>query len=121
MKNNIRRNSANDLYNVYSGSVELLDYKNDYKFTEGINDIANFENCLWLFDIILDEQANLNSDVQIWHLGRVIQDSFTLICKNESGHRIAQVQNLQKDFYFDDITIIKKDNVFCLPNEQNNY
>lgn len=120
-KNSYRRSSANDLYNVYLFHQELHDYEKEYKFTEGVNDVVNFEDCFWLIDLILDQQINLNSEIQIWHIGRVQQNSFTLTCKNKEGHKLAEIGNLQTGFYFDDLTIIKKDNVFCLPIEENIY
>lgn len=120
-KHNIRRNSANDLYNVYSSPQDLHEYKNEYLFTEGINDLANFEDCFWLLDMILDEQHNLNSETQIWTLKSVLPHSFTLTCKSKDGQKLVEIKNLEADFYFDDLIIIKKDKLFCLPVEESIY
>ncbi|ASK31336.1 hypothetical protein CEY12_15025 [Chryseobacterium sp. T16E-39] len=120
-KHHLRRNSANELYDVYSYSQDLHDYKDGYKLTEGINDLVTFEDCSWLFEMILDEQLNLNSENQIWILKRTIPNSFTLTCKNKSGHKLAEIKNLEANFYFDDLTVIKKDKLFCLPTEENLY
>ena len=120
-KNSSRRSSANDLYDVYSVPQKLHDYENGYKFTEGVYDIATYEDCFWLLDLILDHQINLNFENQIWHFKRTHQESFTLTCKNKEGYKLAEIENLQTNFYFDDLTIIKKDKMFCLPIEESMY
>ncbi|MBT2621583.1 DUF6876 family protein [Chryseobacterium sp. ISL-6] len=120
-RNSSRRNFANDLYDVYSVPQDLHDYKDGYKFTEGIYDLTNYEDCLWLLDLILDQQIDLNPEFQIWYFTRTHQNSFTLVCKNKEGNKIAETENVQANFYFDDVTIIKKDQLFCLPIEEKNY
>ncbi|MFP7656661.1 DUF6876 family protein [Chryseobacterium proteolyticum] len=120
-KHNIRRNSANELYNVYSVAQDLHDYKEEYQFTEGINDMINFEDCLWLFDLILEEQPHSDSETQVWTLKRVLPHSFTLTCKNKAGQKLAEIKNIEASFYFDDLIVIKKDKLFCLPVEENIY
>jgi hypothetical protein len=120
-RNNSRRNFANDLYDVYSTPTDLHDYKDGYKLTEGIYDLANYEDCLWLFDLILDQQIDLNPEKQIWFFTRTQQNFFTLLCKNKEGNKLAEVENVQANFYFDDLTIIKKDQLFCLPIEEKIY
>ncbi|ASW75267.1 hypothetical protein IQ37_19225 [Chryseobacterium piperi] len=119
--NSNNRTSANDLYNVYLVPEELHGYKDGYEFTEGVYDITTYENCLWLFDLILDQKTDADPETQIWCLKRMKQDFFMLTCKNKEGRKCAEIKNVEACFYFDDLTIIKKGKLFCLPIEENIY
>lgn len=113
------RTSANDLYDIYLEPEELHIYKNKFKLTEGINDIAYYENCYWVIDQICLHKKNFN--LEIWELSRNQNEIFTLMGKSQLGIVFVEIKNLQSDFYFDNLIILKKDKLLCLPLEENLY
>ncbi|AZA81604.1 hypothetical protein C1637_03260 [Chryseobacterium lactis] len=117
------KNSANDLYDIYTFPDKLYEYKEGYKITEGINNIAEYENCFWLLDLIVNQQEHpeLDCEVQNWELQKIEDGLFDLSCSHENEHVIHEVKGLQKGFYFDDFRIMKKGNIFCLPIEKELY
>lgn len=117
----MNRTSANDLYDIYLVPQLFHKYKNGFKLTEGVYDIVNYESCTWLIDKILEQQYSFDFKIEIWVLSRVDNDEFTLTGKNKLGFEFIVLENLISDFYFDDLTIIKKDKIFCLPIEESLY
>ncbi|MET3034848.1 DUF6876 family protein [Chryseobacterium sp. NRRL B-14859] len=122
-KHNKVKNSANELYDIYTFPNKLHGYKNGYQITEGVNDIAVYENCFWLLDLILEQQLfpELDYDIQNWKLERIGDDLFNLSCSYENGEIVEEIKGLEVDFYFDDLKIVKKGNIFCLPIEKEFY
>jgi len=116
MKSKLRkRTSANDLYNHYTVRENLIKYENGFYVTEGINDIALYENCFWLIDIICHHKINF--DIEFWKFSRENNNKFLLSATNKRDSKFVELQNLESDFYFDDLTIIKKGKLLCLPIE----
>lgn len=122
-KNHKIKNSANDLYDVYTSPDRLYEYKKGHKITEGINNVAVYENCFWLLDLILNQQEHpsLDCEVQNWELQRIENGLFDLSCSRENKMVIHEVKGLEIGFYFDDLRITKKGNLFCLPMEKELY
>lgn len=120
MKNRTKqRTSANDLYDFYNTPEKLINYKNGFHLTKGIYDIANDENCFLILDMICRHKKNF--EIEIWKFKRDIQNQFILTGKNKSGYKFVEIPNLESDFYFDDLTILKKGKIICLPIEENIY
>ncbi|REC48894.1 DUF6876 family protein [Chryseobacterium pennipullorum] len=117
------KNSANDLYDIYTFADTLYEYKEGYKITEGINNVAVNENCFWLLDLIVNqqEQPGLDCEVQNWELQRIEDGLFDLICSRENEVTIHKVKGLDVRFYFDDFRMMKKGNILCLPIEKELY
>ncbi|ASE63478.1 hypothetical protein EGY07_19700 [Chryseobacterium indologenes] len=122
-KHNKIKNSANDLYDIYTFPDSLHEYKEGHKITEGINNVAVYENCFWLLDLILNQQVHpgLDCEVQNWELQRIEDGLFDLSCSYENDITIHKVKGLEVGFYFDDFRIMKKGNIFCLPIEKELY
>lgn len=114
-----KRTSANDLYDNYLEPEELHTYKNNFKLTDGIKEVAYYENCFWVIDLICHHKKNFS--LEIWEFGRIDNEIFTLTGKNETGDVFVEIKNLQSDFYFDDFIIIKRDKLLCLPIEVSIY
>lgn len=120
MKNRIKqRTSANDLYNVYTVPEKLIQYKDGFHLTEGIYDIADNENCFSVLDMICRHKRNF--EVEIWEFKRHTQNLFILTGKDQSGYKFVEIPKLESDFYFDDLTLLKKGKLLCLPIEENMY
>lgn len=117
------KNSANELYDVYTSKQNLHEYKNGYKITEGIFDLATYEDCFWLLDLIFlfQEYIVYHSDLQSWELNRIDGNSFTLSWINDKNEVIFENNDMNISFYFDYVRIIKKGNLLCLPIEQELY
>lgn len=113
------RTSVNDLYDNYLEPEELHNYKRSFKLSEGINEIAYYENCYWVIDLICHHKNKFS--LEIWEFCRIENEIFTLKGKDKSGEVFVEIENLQSDFYFDDFVIVKKDKLLCLPIEQNIY
>lgn len=113
------RTSANDLYDIYLEPMKLLFYKRDFVVTEGINDIAYYENCYLVLDLICNHKKNYC--LEIWEFSRIENKMFSLTGKNLEGKIFVEIKNIQSDFYFDDLIIIKKGKLLCLPIEENLY
>nr|WP_315030394.1 DUF6876 family protein [uncultured Chryseobacterium sp.] len=122
-KHNKIKNSANDLYDIYTFPDSLYEYKEGHKITEGINNVAVYENCFWLLDLILNQQEHpgLDCEIQNWELLKIQDGLFDLICSHENERIIHEIKGLQIGFYFDDFRIMKKGNLFCLPIEKELY
>jgi len=121
IKRNKKRNSANTLYDAYKAAEDLYEYKQGYKLTKGIFDVSSEEDCTWLLEIILNEQPNLSCEIQHWHFKRVEGNTFTLYCKDEDGNVLTEVNDISIRFYFDDLFLIVKKNLLCLPIEYKMY
>ena len=114
-----QRTSANDLYNVYTITEKLIQYKDGFYLTEGIYDLAYNENCFSVLDMICRHKRNF--EVEIWEFKRDIQNLFILTGKNKPGYEFVKISKLESDFYFDDFTLLKKGKLLCLPIEENMY
>ncbi|MCT2409973.1 hypothetical protein NZD88_20655 [Chryseobacterium antibioticum] len=115
------RNSANDLYNIYTSREKLHEYKNGFKLTEGIYDIAVYEDCFSLIDLILEQQCGPKLEIQIWELIRREENAFNLTCSNVRNEILYEKNNLRIDFYFDYLQIFKIGKLLCLPIEKDIY
>ncbi|MCY1692710.1 hypothetical protein OVA29_21585 [Exiguobacterium sp. SL14] len=73
----------------------------------------------WLIDIICYHKINF--DIEIWKFSREKGNIFLLIGTNELDFKFVEFQNLESDFYFDDLIIVKKRNLLCLPIEVDIY
>lgn len=113
------RSSANFLYDYFTVPEKLHEYHNGYYLSEGINEIALYENCYFVLDLICNHK--LNFEIEIWHFARYTQDLFFLTGKNKNDIIFVEIKNLQSDFYFDDLIILKKGKLLCLPIEENIY
>ncbi|PTT38314.1 hypothetical protein DBR28_08730, partial [Chryseobacterium sp. HMWF028] len=78
MMNNKIRNSANELYDTYTSREQLHEYKNGFKLTEGVYDIAIYEDCFRVIDLILEQPSGVNLGIQIWELVRREENAFNL-------------------------------------------
>lgn len=121
IKRNKKRNSVNTLYDSYTSTEELFEFKKGYKLTKGIVDVSTEEDCDWLLELILEEQSKLNCDVQNWHLKRIEGNLFMLYCTDQNGVVLTEVNDLSIRFYFDDLFLLVKNNLLCLPIESKMY
>lgn len=120
-KNSKLKNSANSLYDIYVTPMQLHDYNKKIKLSEGVYDIASYENCFWLIDLILEEGPTLDTRLLTFELERVKDDHFSLTCSFENGKLLYRQGNLNVNFYFDYLKILKKGKILCLPIEENLY
>lgn len=118
MKNK-NKSSANDLYDYFDIPEKLIKYKNGFNLTEGINEIGHYENCFWLIDIICHQKKYF--DVELWKFTRDRENLFTLTGKNKLEYIFVELHNLESNFYFDNLTILKKGKLLCLPIEEDIY
>lgn len=116
-----KRNSANTLYDMYKSVEDVYDFKAGYHISQGVFDLTNGEDCDWLLELIVQEQSRLNTEVQNWHLKRIEGENFALYCTNENGEILSEVQDISLRFYFDDLYLLVKKNLICLPVESNIY
>ncbi|WP_346985016.1 DUF6876 family protein [Chryseobacterium sp. POE27] len=116
-----KRNSANTLYDMYKSAEDLYRFKEGYSLTQGVFDLISGEDCDWLLDLIVDEQSKLNCDIQNWHLKRIEGENFALLCSNEDGEVINQINDISLRFYFDDLFLVVKKKLICLPIESKIY
>lgn len=121
IKRNKKRNSVNTLYDSYTSTEELFEFKEGYKLTKGIVDVSNEEDCDWLLEIILEEQPKLDCEIQHWHLKRIEGSMFRLYCTDQSGVVLTEVNDISIPFYFDDLFLLVKKNLLCLPIESKMY
>jgi len=121
IKRNKKRNSVNTLYDSYTSTEELFEFKEGYKLTKGIVDVSNEEDCSWLLEIILEEQPKLNCETQHWHFKRVEGSVFRLYCTDEKGVILTEKNDISIPFYFDDLFLLVKKNLLCLPIESKMY
>lgn len=113
------RSSANELYDFYKYPQKLIKYKYGFKITEGINEIGNDENIFSILDIICRHKKNF--EVEIWEFKRDRSNLFSLTGKDKFRTEFIQIPDLEFDFYFDDLVILKKGKLVCLPIEENLY
>lgn len=116
-----KRNSANTLYDMYKSVEDIYDFKGDYHISQGVFDLINGEDCDWLLDLIVDQQSKLSCDIQNWHLKRIEGENFALLCSNEDGQVINQINDISLRFYFDDLFLLVKKKLICLPIESKIY
>ncbi|WP_312900079.1 DUF6876 family protein [Chryseobacterium taichungense] len=121
IKRNKKRNSANTLYDAYKAAEDLYDYKEGYKLSKGIFDVSNEEDCKWLLEIILNEQSSLYCEFQYWHLKRIEGSTFMLYCTDEEGNVLTEINDISINFFFDDLFLLVKKNLLCLPIESKMY
>ncbi|WP_409515138.1 DUF6876 family protein [Chryseobacterium sp.] len=114
-----RRNSANELYDNYTFPQKLIQYRNGIHITEGIYDIVHNENFSQIIDIICRHKKNF--EVEIWKFSRQHENRFTLMASNTLNIPFLKLENIEVDFYFDDLILIKKNRLICLPIEENLY
>lgn len=115
------KNSANDLYDIYTIGKQLYEYKMGIKLSEGVNDVATYEDCFWLIDLIFKNQPKLYSQPLIYELEKFEENNFTLKCSYENGVVVSEQNNLKVGFYFDYLQIIRKGKILCLPIENSLY
>lgn len=113
------RSSANSLYDFYKYSTDLIQYNNGFKITQGIQDILFEEDIESIIKLIIKHK--INYQVEIWEFSRNKHNLFTLSAKDKSGLIFVDIANLESNFFFDDIIIIKKQNLLCLPIEEKLY
>lgn len=113
------RSSAHSLYDFYKYPIDLIQYKNGYKITQGIQDVIDDEDIEPVIKIIIKHKINYK--VEVWEFSRTDQNLFTLSAKNEAGLKFLEIANLESDFFFDDISIIKRQKLLCLPMEKELY
>lgn len=113
------RSSANSLYDFYKYPVDLIKYKNGFKITQGIYDMANEENWFPFLDIICFHEKKFKTE--IWQFSRENDHLFTLTGNSEENIMFTEIQDLESDFFFDELTLIKKGKLICLPIEENIY
>lgn len=114
-----RRNSANELYDNYTFPQKLIHYHNGFHITEGIYDIVHNENFSQIIDIICQHKKNF--ETEIWKFSRQNQNKFILMGSNTTNVQFIQLENIEADFYFDDLVLLKKNKLICLPIEENLY
>lgn len=114
----VNRSSANFLYDYFTVPEKLHKYHN-YSLTEGINELSINENCFWLIDIICHHKINF--DIEVWKFSREKGNIFLLTGINMQDIKFVEFSNLESDFYFDDLTILKKRKLLCLPIEADIY
>ncbi|WP_442780867.1 DUF6876 family protein [Chryseobacterium sp. SL1] len=107
------------MYDIYTVTEKLIKYKSTFNLTQGINDIVLYEDCFWFIDIICHHKINF--DVELWELRREKGNLFTITGKNKLQIKFVELHNIQSDFYFDDLTIVKKGKLLCLPIEESMY
>lgn len=120
-RNSNIKNSANDLYDIYTTENQLYEYKMGIKLSEGVNDIATYEECFWLIDLIYKDQPKLNSQPLIYELEKFEENNFTLKCSYENGVVVSEQNNLKVNFYFEYLQIVRKGKILCLPIENSLY
>jgi hypothetical protein len=120
-RNSNIKNSANDLYDIYTTEKQLYEYKMGIKLSEGVNDIATYEECFWLIDLIYKDQPKLNSQPLIYELEKLEENNFTLKCSYENGVVVSVQNNLKVSFYFEYLQIVRKGKILCLPIENSLY
>lgn len=113
------RSSANILYDFYKYPTDLIQYKNGFKITQGIQDILFEEDIESIIKMIIKHKINFK--VEVWEFSRNDKNLFTLSAKNESGLIFVDIPNLESNFFFDDMHIIKKETFLCLPIEEKMY
>ncbi len=113
------RSSANNLYDFYKYPLDLIKYKNSFKITQGIQDILLEEDIEPIIKMIINHKRIFK--VEVWKFSRSGQNLFTLSAKNKSGLQFVDIPNLTSGFFFDDICIIKKSQLLCLPVEEELY
>lgn len=113
------RNSANSLYNFYKYPVDLIPYKNGFNITEGIHDMASEENWFYFLDIICFHEKRFKTET--WQFSRENDNLFILAGYSETEVQFTKIPNLEFDFFFDDLTIVKKEKLICLPVEKDIY
>jgi len=121
IKRNKKRNSVNTLYDSYTSTEELFEFKEGYKLTKGIADVSTEEDCSWLLEIILEEQPKINCETQHWHFKRLQGNVFRLYCTDEDGVLLTEKNDISIPFYFDDLFLLVKKNLLCLPIESKMY
>lgn len=120
MKNKLsKRSSANELYDMFIVPEKLIPYRNGFNITEGVNEIGFYENCFDILDIICNHKVNY--EIEWWEFSRDHDNLFSLKAKNKQGEIFVDIKNLQSEFYFDDLVIIKRGKLLCLPIEENIY
>ena len=113
------RSSANELYDYYLYPEELIKYKFGFNISEGINEVGREENIFAILDIICRHKKNFETEA--WEFTRDGENLFTLIGKDRFGTEFVKIPKIKSDFFFDDLNLIKKGKLLCLPIEENLY
>lgn len=112
--------SANDYYENFMVTESYYSYTRGLLLTDGVKTIAQEESCFWFLDCIASYQFSekfQKEEFQVWKIERIKENQFELSATDGNDNVLA-TQNIDySDFFFNEFTIWKEDNVLLLPSE----
>ena len=112
--------SANEFYNDFIGTETYYNYLLGLLLTDGVKTVAEKENCFWFLDCIASYQLEKicgKEEFQVWKIQRIRDTTFKLTATN-GNNKVLITQDIEySDFFFNELTIWKENNVLLLPSE----
>lgn len=112
--------SANDFYDNFMGTESYYSYIGKLLLTDGVITIARKESCFWFLDCIASYQYSekfQKEEFQVWKIERIEENRFNLSATDGNDNVLATQDIEFSDFFFNEFTIWKEDNVLLLPSE----
>ncbi|AZA79673.1 hypothetical protein HIO71_13955 [Chryseobacterium aquaticum] len=110
--------SANDFYDSFMGTESYYSYIGKLLLTDGVITIAREESCFWFLDCIASYQYSekfQKEEFQVWKIERIEANRFNLSATDGNDNVLATQDIEFSDFFFNEFTIWKEDNVLLLP------
>lgn len=112
--------SANEFYNDFTGTETYYKYLLGLLLTDGVKTVADEEHCYWFLDCIASYQLEKicgKEEFQVWKIERV-EDSRFRLSATSGNNKVLITQDIEySDFFFNELTIWKENNVLLLPSE----
>ena len=112
--------SANEFYNDFIGTETYYKYLLGLLLTDGVNTVAEKENCFWFLDCIASYQLEKicgKEEFLIWQIQQKKNNTYKLTATN-GNNKVLITQDIEySDFFFNELTIWKENNVLLLPSE----
>lgn len=113
-------NSANDYYSDFTGTEEYFQYSANIFLTDGIKAVSLKEQSFWFLDVIISYQFYQKfkeENFQVWKLERIENNSFKVTATDGNDNILGEQLIPISDFFFQEFTAWKVDNVILLPSE----
>lgn len=108
---------------TFTGTTQWYRYKTpfaQFKYTDGVDYLANAAEAFWMLDIIASYQHEANvkdQPFQVFEFTKHEDDSMTLIIQDGNYNELARQEIEYTDFPLDEITLWFVNKVALLPSE----